>query len=140
MAFSWTLKKNIKRFHKIFAYLVIILFKINILFNWYTTTMSIFAFLTAWDVFFFLLWAYLKFYRQNLEGTVIDMRTKKGEKPIQEIGSIMELEKLYDPYVIYNGFVYDASRVSIHHPGGQKVISSIIGREVDRFLYGMYSS
>jgi hypothetical protein len=27
-----------------------------------------------------------------------------------------------------------------HHPGGQKVINSIVGREVDRFLYGMYSS
>jgi hypothetical protein len=36
--------------------------------------------------------------------------------------------------------VYDATKVVKHHPGGQKVINSILGREVDRFLYGMYSS
>jgi hypothetical protein len=26
------------------------------------------------------------------------------------------------------------------HPGGNRVIETVIGREVDRFLYGMYSS
>jgi hypothetical protein len=129
-----------KGFHNIFAYLIIILFKINILFNWYITTLSIFAFLTAWDVFFLLLWAYLKFYKEDLQSTVIDMRTRKSDKTIQEIGSMMELQEWKDPYVIYNGYVYDASRLIVHHPGGQKVISSMLGREVDRFLYGMYSS
>lgn len=44
------------------------------------------------------------------------------------------------PYIIYNNFVYDATELSEIHPGGKKVIESIIGREVDRFLYGMYSS
>lgn len=140
LAFSRGLKNFIKRFHKTFAYLVIILFKINILFNWYTTTMPVFTFLTAWDVFFFLLWAYLKFFKEKLEGVVTDMRVRKSKKSIQEIGSMMELQEMKDPYVIYNGYVYDASRLTVHHPGGQKVISSILGREVDRFLYGMYSS
>lgn len=140
MAFSWGLKHFIKRFHNIFAYLVIILFKINILFNWYVTSIPVFAFLTAWDVCFFLLWAYFKFYRENLEAIAIDMRVLKSGKNIQEISSMMELQEMKDPYVIYNGYVYDARRLTVHHPGGQKVISSILGREVDRFLYGMYSS
>lgn len=140
MAFSMKLKRYVKWFHKIFTYLVIILFKINILFNWYGTSLVIFAFLTAWDVFFLLLWAYLKFYKDTMEGTVLDLRTKKQDKAIQEIGSMKELQDWKDPYVIYNGYVYDASRLIIHHPGGQKVISSILGREVDRFLYGMYSA
>lgn len=42
--------------------------------------------------------------------------------------------------MIYNNYVYDASQLVKHHPGGDKVIQSILGREVDRFLYGMYSS
>lgn len=44
------------------------------------------------------------------------------------------------PYVIYNNYVYDATELINYHPGGKKVIQTILGREVDRFLYGMYSS
>jgi hydroxymethylpyrimidine pyrophosphatase-like HAD family hydrolase len=69
------------------------------------------------------------------------MRTKiASDKTIQEVGSLAEILGLKHPYVIYNGYVYDATKVINHHPGGHKVISSILGREVDRFLYGMYSS
>jgi hypothetical protein len=135
------LKTFIRRFHILFAYAVIILFKINILFNWYMTKMTVFAFLTAWDVTFLLVWTYLKFFKDRIEETVLDMRTKiASEKSIPETSSLADIQKLKHPYVIYNGYVYDATKVIKHHPGGQKVISSILGREVDRFLYGMYSS
>jgi hypothetical protein len=60
--FSKSLKNFIKNFHKIFAYSIIILFKVNILFNWYTTNHSVFAALVAWDVIFLLIWTYLKFF------------------------------------------------------------------------------
>ncbi len=36
--------------------------------------------------------------------------------------------------------MYEASQLIKAHPGGPKVIETIMGREVDRFIYGMYSS
>lgn len=69
------------------------------------------------------------------------MRVKIGpKKMVPEVTSVSEVQTLKHPYVIYNGYGYDASKLVNHHPGGQKVINTILGREVDRFLYGMYSS
>lgn len=70
---------------------------------------------------------------------VVDERTKSGGV-IALAKRTSDVKEYSKPYVIYNNYVYDASEVSKHHPGGRKVIQTIIGREVDRFLYGMYSS
>lgn len=75
-AFSKKIKFFIKKFHTIFAYAIIILFKINILFNWYTTNITTFAVLTAWDIIFFIAWIYLKFFNEKIEEVVIDIRTR----------------------------------------------------------------
>ena len=64
--FSIALKKNIPIFHKFFAYFMIVLFKINALFEWYTTNLTVFAILVAWDVSFFFAWIYLKFFNEKL--------------------------------------------------------------------------
>jgi hypothetical protein len=42
------LKKWIKNFHKFLAYFLAVLFKINILWNWYTTNLPTFYFLISW--------------------------------------------------------------------------------------------
>lgn len=44
-----------------------------------------------------------------------------------------------DKYVIFANYVYDARKLEEDHPGGYKVIELCQGREVDRFIYGMYS-
>lgn len=55
-------KKWIKNFHKFFAYFLAILFKINILWNWYTTYLPTFYFLIAWEGVCLIIWGYLKFF------------------------------------------------------------------------------
>jgi hypothetical protein len=83
----------------------------------------------------------LKFFTGKLERIVLDMRIKfKPMIKIIEIKHTKDLLKSQIPYVIYNNYVYDATQVMKHHPGGIKVIQTILGREIDRFLYGMYSS
>lgn len=42
-----------------------------------------------------------------------------------------------DNYVIFRGYVYDAFEFELYHPGGHKVIESVKGKEVDRYVYGM---
>lgn len=64
--FGKKLRFFVKKFHILFAYAIIILFKINILYNWYTTNMTTFTVLTAWDVTTFLIWAYLKFFSERI--------------------------------------------------------------------------
>lgn len=42
--------------------------------------------------------------------------------------------------MIFQNKVYHAENLAKIHPGGSRVIETVIGREVDRFLFGMYSS
>lgn len=85
------------------------------------------------------MWLYIKFFIKDLQGVVVDERTKTGGV-IALAKRTSDVKEYSRPYVIYNNYVYDASEVARHHPGGNKVIQTILGREVDRFLYGMYSS
>jgi len=64
--YNKSLKNFIKIFHKSFAYFIIVLFKINILFNWYGTDLTVFSVLTAWDVIFLIIWVYLKFFNNDI--------------------------------------------------------------------------
>lgn len=93
----------------------------------------------VWEAFSLLVWIYIKFFIKDLQGVVVDERTKTGGV-IALAKRTSDVKEYSRPYVIYNNYVYDASEVAKHHPGGNKVIQTIIGREVDRFLYGMYSS
>ncbi len=42
--------------------------------------------------------------------------------------------------MIFNDFVYDISDFSGRHPGGEKLISLVKKREINRFMYGSYSA
>lgn len=69
---------------------------------------------------------------------VVDTQIIRRDLPLIE--SAKELEALDHPYVIFANYVYNAEELVLHHPGGARVIETVVGREVDRFLYGMYSS
>lgn len=45
-----------------------------------------------------------------------------------------------EKYVLFNDFVYDIADFSGRHPGGEKLISLMNKREVNRFMYGCYSA
>mgnify|MGYP000395063807 CR=1 FL=1 len=73
------------------------------------------------------------------------MERKIVDKQIQgfvcpEVATITEIKKVTTNYVIFNDYVYDARNLEKQHPGGYKVIELVRGREVDRFIYGMYSA
>ena len=42
--------------------------------------------------------------------------------------------------MIFANHIYDAKGLEENHPGGYRVIQLVKGREVDRFIYGMYSA
>lgn len=74
-----------------------------------------------------------------MQEVVADDRTKTGGV-IAQAKRTSDIKDYNRPYVIYNNYLYDATELAKYHPGGKKVIQTILGREVDRFLYGMYSS
>lgn len=43
-------------------------------------------------------------------------------------------------HIIFNNYVYDIDALGSFHPAGMEVIRSVVNRDVDRYLYGMYSS
>ena len=49
----------------------------------------------------------------------------------------MELRKFN--YVVFGDYVWDLNRKLWVHPGGNRLIKLVRGREIDRFIYGMYT-
>lgn len=56
---------------------------------------------------------------------------------IERTDKIAELTN--NRYIIFANYVYESKELEETHPGGYKVIQLMRGREVDRFIYGMYS-
>ena len=56
------------------------------------------------------------------------------------MGGTKEVAKITENYVIFASHIYDAKGLEENHPGGYRVIQLVKGREVDRFIYGMYSA
>jgi hypothetical protein len=61
------------------------------------------------------------------------------EEKCQEIKSLKQLEAGVG-YIIFNNHVFDIAALGSFHPIGMQVIRSVVNRDVDRYLYGMYSS
>ena len=61
------------------------------------------------------------------------------EEKCQEIKSLKQLEAGKE-YIIFNNHVFDLAALGSWHPVGLQVIRSVVNRDVDRYLYGMYSS
>jgi hypothetical protein len=47
-SFSRSIKKGVRIFHIYFTYLIVVMFKINALWNWYGTYLTTFGVLLAW--------------------------------------------------------------------------------------------
>lgn len=62
-ALGQKLKIYIKIFHKSLAYFLAVLFKLNIIWNWYSTEIKVFVLLIVWEALTISIWFYLKFFR-----------------------------------------------------------------------------
>ena len=80
-----------------------------------------------WEAFSLLIWIYIKFFIKDMQGVVVDERTHTGGI-IAQAKRTSDVKEYSKPYVIYNNYVYDASEIVKHHPGGNKVIQTILGR------------
>ena len=72
-----------------------------------------------------------------MQKRIIDTQTVNYVCP--SVGSIKDVTRKTENFVIFANYVYDARNFERYHPGGFKVIELTKGREVDRFIYGMYS-
>jgi cytochrome b involved in lipid metabolism len=43
-------------------------------------------------------------------------------------------------YIIFSNYVYDVSPLRYFHPCGYQIIEATKGKEIDRYVYGMYAS
>ena len=127
--------KGVRKAHQFLGYLMYITYNVLLLIAWYTT--NYFYGFIAWDSFLILIWIFTKFFRSKMEKKIIDNQTIHLICP--SIGNIEEIRKHTEDFLIFADYVYDARGFEKEHPGGFKVIELVKGREVDRFIYGMYS-
>ncbi len=61
------------------------------------------------------------------------------EEKCLQVNSLKHLDAGKE-YIIFNNHVFDIAALGSFHPIGMQVIRSVVNRDVDRYLYGMYSS
>ena len=131
--------KRIRAAHRYFGYFLAILYKIDLLYEFYgSTIIEPFAVLLSWELLWILAYILIKVYLYDMQAKIVDPQTVKYICP--KVQRISEVTKVTNNYIIFADYVYDAKELEETHPGGYKVIRLIKGREVDRFIYGMYSA
>ena len=125
-----------KRCHMCLGYLLGLVYKINIMWMWYSLegTPAVTYFLIAWEVSCLTALFSIKFGIKKLE----QINQPSFPHSIKEIEDLQEVKSITNEYLIFANHVYKAEILKTLHPGGTKVIEIIMNREVDRFLYGMY--
>lgn len=116
---------NVKKGHRAFGYFLAVIYKINIIWSW-VPTWSVVAILIIWEIGFIATIIYQKNYRSKLENLIIDTQLIRRDLP--RIESAKDLNSLPHSYVIFGNYVYDAEELVQHHPGGAKVIETVVGR------------
>jgi hypothetical protein len=128
---------KLKKAHMSFGYFLAIVYKINIIWSW-APSWPIFGLIIVWEACFVAVIMNRKLNRAHLKEVVTDSQTASVE--IRKVHSVREIDAITKTYVIFQNYAYHAHNLASIHPGGSRVIETVIGREVDRFLFGMYSS
>ena len=127
--------KVLRAIHRYLGYLMWIAYNVLLLIAWYPG--AAFVGFAVWDGFWLLIWAFLKIAIPSMQKRIIDTQTVNYICP--SVGSIKDVTRKTENFVIFANYVYDARNFERYHPGGYRVIELTKGREVDRFIYGMYS-
>lgn len=129
--------KPIREVHRYFGYFLALLYKINILWA-FSSNLTSTGVLLAWEILWIIAYIAIKFPRVNIQGKIVNPDVIGYQCP--KVERMEDVAKVTNNYIIFADYVYDAKELEETHPGGHKVIKLMKGREVDRFIYGMYSA
>lgn len=127
----------LRRIHMFFGYFLAIIYKFIICYAWRWDPHTMYG-VVGWEVIWIIAYILIKVFMPKIEHKVTDVQTENYVCP--EITTMTEINRITDKYVLFAGYIYDARELERVHPGGYKVIEFVLGREVDRFIYGMYSA
>lgn len=71
-----------------------------------------------------------------MQGTTIPDAELMGLKSVRSLNDLGGA----GPKAVFANYVYDIDPLQHHHPNGYQIVQKINGRELDRFLYGMYEN
>ena len=123
--------------HRYLGYLMWVTYNVLLLVAWQPGYPPAFVGFAVWAGFWFIMWIFLKASVPTMQKRIIDTQTVNYICP--SVGSIKDVTRKTENFVIFANYVYDARNFERYHPGGYRVIELTKGREVDRFIYGMYS-
>ena len=116
--------KVLRLIHRYLGYLMYIAFNVELLIAWYGSD-AFYGFI-AWDSFWILVFIFVKLFIPEMQRRITDTQTNNYICP--SIGSINDVKRATENYVIFANYVYDAKNFEKYHPGGYKVIELVKGR------------
>ena len=118
--------KIIRHCHQFLGYIMHVMYNVQVLVAWHPDSKKFFYGFLAWDLFWFVLWIFVKFFVPKMERRIIDKQTVNTVSP--SIGNIAEVRKQTQDFIIFANYVYDARGFEKEHPGGYRVIEHSKGR------------
>ena len=110
----------LRTFHRFLGFLMYIAYNVLLLIAWYPFAKRAFYGFIAWDSFWILVFLFVKFFTPKMERKITDSQTNNYICP--SVGSIKDVKKATENYVIFADYVYDARNFEKYHPGGYRVI------------------
>jgi hypothetical protein len=71
-----------------------------------------------------------------MQGTTIPDSTPSALRSVKSLRDLNEA----GAKAIFANYVYSIDPLQHHHPNGYQIVQKINGRELDRFLFGMYEN
>ena len=130
----------LSRTHRVLGWVIGYVCKGNILLI--TEGYPLFPFIACLEGVWIIVFIFMKLKRPP-KITTIALPESSSTSGVREIRHLSELRRKSQPpkdYFVFADRVYDMEPLKVSHPGGYKILKPLIGREVDRFVYGMYSS
>jgi hypothetical protein len=123
--------------HKYLGYGLLILCKVQVflILNLDEEATSVFWGLIAAEAVMLLAWMLCKVLFYRLEETI----APKYSEAIPSIDSLAAVMKEHPIIGVFANYVYDLQPLLHNHPCGFRIVESVKGVDLDRFLYGMYS-
>jgi hypothetical protein len=124
--------------HKYLGYGLLILCKVQVflILNLDEEEASVFWGLIVAEAVMLLAWTLCKVLFYRLEETIAP---KYDSETIPSIDSLAAVMKEHPIIGVFANYVYDLQPLLHSHPCGFRIVESVKGVDLDRFLYGMYS-
>jgi len=96
--------------------------------------------LLAAEIVFFILWLIRKLWFPTLQQTIVPTNLTSRSNQFRALKNSNSFADAGHPVATFANYVFSLEPLLRFHPIGYQIVNTIKGRDLDRYMYGMYTS